>query len=116
MNVERPHEIRRFSDGEEIPEDFIELTEEQFKILDPMTPDERAAWVQKNGMDSVLERLRRAGFVEKLHSGDPDKELDHERRAMLREQEKLLRRQGAQSHARGPAPPITPRQHRRQGR
>ena len=77
-----------------------------------MTPDERAEWAQEKGMGAVLDHLAGGGFVEK----DVLPDLDNERRAMLREQEKLLRRQGAQSRARGPAPPITPRGHRRQNR
>jgi hypothetical protein len=111
MNVEEPHEIRRFADGEPIPSGYVELTEEEFQELEKMGIAERGQWLRKN-----KERTFLGEMADALHTLDPEKERAEWGRRLRREQETLLRRQGAQSHAHGPAPPITPRDHRRQNR
>lgn len=51
MNREYPHEIRRFADGEAVPETHIPLTEQEVAELDPMSPEERRAWIEENRPD-----------------------------------------------------------------
>ncbi len=54
MNQDYPHDIRRFADGESIPDGYLELTEEEFKLLDPMTSAQRAEWFQEFGREDEL--------------------------------------------------------------
>lgn len=51
MQERPPHNIRRFADGETIPEGWRELTEEEFRELDAMTPDQRGKWLEEQGTD-----------------------------------------------------------------
>ncbi|RLC97992.1 MAG: hypothetical protein DRI46_12060 [Chloroflexi bacterium] len=109
MNQDYPHEIRRFDDGATIPGGYIELTQEEFNILNPMTPDERAAWLKENGRRDLFREL----FVQEEDvnrvSGAPllgAIERSHQRSAARGE--KHLRNNP-------PLPPVR-RQHRSQGR
>lgn len=46
MNVEHPHEIRRFADGEPVPDHFMPLTEAEVAELEALTSDERGHWLE----------------------------------------------------------------------
>ena len=73
MQERHPHNIRRFADGEAIPDGYVELTEDQFTELEPMTPDERAKWLKKNVKREyeALKALFAGGVVEEI--GFPDR-------------------------------------------
>ena len=114
MNTEHPHDIRRFADGEPIPDGYVELTEEDVEELDKMAVDERAEWLRKNKERTPLGTFKDALNATKAF--DPDKEGADLERKLRREREEFQRKHGAKGQARGPAPPITPRQHRSQGR
>jgi len=48
MNVNPPHDIQFFDDGNTIPEGYTSLTIDEFNLLNDMTPDQRGEWLRKN--------------------------------------------------------------------
>lgn len=57
MQERPPHEVRRFADGEPIPEGFVELTEAQAAEVERLAPAERGDWLRKNVARSALGQL-----------------------------------------------------------
>ncbi len=49
MNVEKPHDIRQFSDGEPMPENYIPLSDAEFELLNDLSVEQRGAWLEANG-------------------------------------------------------------------
>jgi len=69
MQESYPHEIRRFADGEPVPDGYLPLTPQEFAELDKMTPDERAEWLKEHGRRDGKEEFREA-----LTQGQPPEE------------------------------------------
>lgn len=111
MQEQRPHEIRRFADGETIPDGYMPITEAEFAKLEPMSVDERAIWFAENGKCDPA-----AVFEETFTKGDPD---EVERRDVLREaldRERERRLAGRRQRDVVGQQFVPRRQHRRQDR
>ena len=68
MNIDRPHNIipePEVTKDRAARERFMPLTDEEYKILAPMTPDERHKWLKDNM--PTKERLARHLGAEGLH-------------------------------------------------
>jgi len=92
MNQEPPHEVRRFADGEAIPEGWVELTEEEFEELDVMAAVARARWLKEHKERTPIGKLRdqiqKSKFEDALDV-DLVKEQSDLRREQLRSKEKF---------------------------
>lgn len=87
MQESYPHEIRHFADGDTVPDGYVKLTDEEFRELDAMTPDERAAWFKihkpRGGLDDLKEILA-SDKVERDADRQHDRELQLERALRLK--------------------------------
>lgn len=108
MQEQYPHEMRRFSDGETLPDGWLPLSDAQFRELDSKTPEERGAWLEANGKKGHSDELLKH-FAKDL---PPEEDIGSKIERGIDRSLRGQRRQPAPNKK----PQAQPRQHREQGR
>ncbi len=89
MNQDYPHDIQHFANGDRVPEGYLQLTREEFELLDFMTPAKRAEWLEENGRRSEIGVLM-DGLLGIERKTAPDELERHVMRRLMRDQRKEI--------------------------